>query len=76
VNVIYGAIDRQGWGIQLSEDRAHVGIEFFVDLGGKEGLAILGAKDQLNEDRRKRLGHSENLKDYCAPLGLKVEEGF
>ncbi len=28
----------------------------------------------MNEDRRKRLGHSENLKDYSAPLGLIVEE--
>ena len=55
--MVVGSIESEAWRIQLSENLSNIRVQFRLDGGSDEGLAILGTEDQMNKYRRQRLGH-------------------
>lgn len=58
MDMICGATHDEGLAIEVGEDAAEVGVEFLTEgLVAKEGLAVFGGEDGVDEDLGEGLRH-------------------
>jgi TolB-like protein len=66
VNVINNTPDTREFGTEVAADRGQISMHSRSNVGFQPGLAILGAKDDVQDDFTERLRHCANDDRNCA----------